>query len=133
MPLDATARAFLNEQRFAVLATINSDGTPQQTVMWYTLRDDAIVMNTTVSRVKGRNLRRDARISICIADGYRFVTIAGEARLVEDQATAQADIRELAIRYHGQEKGARQAAEQFAQQQRVSIYLPITQVIAYGF
>jgi predicted pyridoxine 5'-phosphate oxidase superfamily flavin-nucleotide-binding protein len=30
-------RDFLNERRFAVLATINKDGTPQQTVMWYEL------------------------------------------------------------------------------------------------
>ncbi len=132
MPLNDKARAFLNEQHFAVLATLNADGTPQQTVMWYTLRDDTFVMNTTVTRVKGRNLRRDARISVCVADGYRFVTIAGEAQLVEDQATSQADILELAIRYQGQEQGARQAAEQFSQQQRVSIYLPITQVIVYG-
>jgi len=132
MSLDDKARAFLSEQHFAVLATINADGTPQQTVMWYTLRDDTIVMNTTATRVKGRNLRRDARISVCVADGYRFVTIAGAAQVVEDQATAQADIRELAIRYHGQEVGERQAAEQFSHQQRVSIYLPITQVIVYG-
>lgn len=133
MPLDAKARAFLDEQRFAVLATINSDNTPQQTVMWYIVRDDILVMNTTATRVKGRNLRRDARISVCIADGYRFVTIAGEAQLIDDQVTAQADIRALAIRYNGQAEGERQAAEQFSQQQRVSIYLPITHVIAYGF
>ncbi len=129
MSLDPKIRDFLNEKRFAVLATINPDGSPQQTVMWYELRGDTIVMNTTLSRVKGKNLQRDPRISICIEDGYRFVTISGSAQLVDDQRTAQADIRALAIRYHGEEQGDRQAREVFAQQERVSIYLPITRVI----
>ncbi|HEY7850282.1 MAG TPA: PPOX class F420-dependent oxidoreductase [Ktedonobacterales bacterium] len=130
MSLDANVRDFLNEQRFAVLATINSDGSPQLTVMWYELRDDMIVLNTTLSRVKGRNLQRDQRISICVEDDYRYVTISGVAVLNDDQATAQADIRALAIRYHGQEAGARQADEVFAGQRRVSIYLPTTHVVA---
>jgi PPOX class probable F420-dependent enzyme len=130
MSLDANVRDFLNEQRFAVLATINSDGSPQLTVMWYELRDDMIVLNTTLSRVKGKNLQRDPRISICVEDDYRYVTISGVATLNDEQATAQADIRALAIRYHGQEAGARQADEVFAGQQRVSIYLPTTHVVA---
>ena len=132
MTLDPKVRAFLDEKRFAVLATINEDGAPQLTVMWFALRDDTIVMNTTLSRVKGKNLRRDPRISICVEDGYRYVSIAGIAELDDDQTIAQRDIRDLAIRYNGQEVGERQAAE-FAQQHRVSIYLPISQVIAQGF
>lgn len=129
MSLDATVREFLDEKRFAVLGTINSDGTPQLTVMWYELRDNTIVMNTSLSRVKGRNLQRDTRISVCVEDGYRYVTITGAARLDDDPTTAQADIRALAIRYHGQEEGERQSREMFSRQQRVSIYLPIGKVI----
>ena len=132
MPLDPKVRTFLEEKRFAVLATINEDGAPQLTVMWFALRDDVVVMNTTRSRIKGKNLQRDPRISICVEDGYRYVTIAGVAHLDDDQAIAQRDIRELAIRYNGLEVAERQAAE-FAQQHRVTISLPISQVIARGF
>ena len=132
MSFAANVRDFLEEKRFAVLATINDDGTPQLTVMWYTLRDNTIIMNTTLSRVKGKNLQRDPRISICVEDGYRFVTIAGTAQLDDDQSIAQRDIRDLAIRYNGPEVGERQAAE-FARQRRVTITLPISQVIAQGF
>ena len=131
--LTAVAREFLGEQRFAVLATINPDGTVQQTVMWYELRDNMIVMNTTRARIKGQNLRRDARISVCVENGYQFVTIAGTAQLNDDPAVAQADIRALAIRYHGEEKGAKQAEEVFSKQQRVSIYLPADRGVLYGF
>lgn len=132
MSLAANVREFLEEKRFAVLATINADGTPQLTVMWYALRDDMIVMNTTLSRIKGRNLQRDPRISICVEDGYRYVTISGVAQLDDDQTVAQRDIRSLAIRYNGEEMGERQAKE-FALEHRVSLYLPISQVIANGF
>ena len=132
MSFAANIRDFLEEKRFAVLATINDDGTPQLTVMWFALRDDTIVMNTTLSRVKGKNLQRDPRISICVEDGYRYVSISGVARLNDDQTIAQRDIRSLAIRYNGEETGARQA-EEFAREHRVSIYLPISQVIANGF
>lgn len=130
MFLEPKVRAFLDEKRFAVLATLNDDGTPQLTVMWYELRGDTIMMNTRLSRVKGKNLQRDPRISVCVEDGERFVTIAGTARLDADPATAQADIRALAIRYDGEEEGVREAEETFSRQDRVSIYLPVTKVIA---
>ncbi len=133
MALSPAIRAFLGERRFAVLATINEDGTPQQSVMWYELRGDTIVMNTTITRVKGRNLARDGRISICVEDGYRYLTITGEAQLVDDRATAQDDIYRLAIRYDGAESAAQQMTEQFSKQERVSIYLPVERVVAHGF
>ncbi|HEX8982038.1 MAG TPA: PPOX class F420-dependent oxidoreductase [Ktedonobacterales bacterium] len=132
LAIDDKVRAFLEEKRFAVLATINEDGLPHQTVMWYELRGDHIMMNTKVSRVKHNNLSRDSRISICVEDGYRFVTISGVAQLNDDQAVGQADIHALAVRYHGEEEGARQA-EQFAKQQRVTILLPLSHVIVSGF
>ena len=133
MALSSAVREFLSEQRFAVLATINDDGTPQQTVMWYELRGDMLVMNTTTTRVKGRNLARDRRISVCVEDGYRYVAIAGKAELVAERAIAQEDIHRLAIRYNGDETAARQMAEQFSKQERVSIYLPIERAVADGF
>jgi PPOX class probable F420-dependent enzyme len=123
-------RAFLAEPRFGVLATINPDGTPQQTVMWYDLRGDQILMNSAIGRRKIANIRRDPRVSLCVADGYRFVTIRGRALLIEDQAIAQADIAHLAARYYGPQ--APGAIEEFRRQQRVTILLPIEHVYVRG-
>lgn len=131
--LSSGVRRFLEERRFAVLATVNADGTPQQTVIWYEPQGDEIMMNTAAGRVKDSNLRRSPAASICVEDGYRFVTLEGTARLIEDQAVAQEDIRNLAIRYHGEEKGNQQAEEQYSKQRRVTIRLRIENVIAYGF
>jgi PPOX class probable F420-dependent enzyme len=133
MPLSDGARAFLQEKRFAVLATIGANSLPQQTVMWYELRGDTIVMNTKVGRLKDRLLRRDPRASICVEDGQRFVTIAGPIQFAEDEATAQEDIRRLAVRYDGEDEGNRQARESFSAQQRVSLYLATERVLERGF
>ena len=133
MSLSEQARAFLEEPRFASLATINPDGSVQQTVMWYALRGDEIVMNTARGRKKDRNMLRDQRISICVEDGYRYVSIAGVVTLVDEQVRAQADIRDLAIRYHGQERGDAMARDVFGPQERISFLLPISHAIENGF
>ncbi|HZB96564.1 MAG TPA: PPOX class F420-dependent oxidoreductase [Herpetosiphonaceae bacterium] len=130
--LKPNVRAFLDEQRFAVLATLDADGSPQQSVMWYQIEEDYLMMNTARGRVKDRNLRRDPRASFCIEDGYRFVTLAGTIELIEDQEIAQADIVRLAMRYHGPEKGKAMAPD-FAKQQRVTLRLTIRHVITNGF
>lgn len=129
--LDEKVRGFLQETRFAVLATINADGAPQQTVMWYELQGDRIMMNTAEGRVKASNLRRDPRISICVEDGYRYVTIAGLVELDEDRERALNDIHRLAIRYHGQPK-ADEMMDGFRKDRRVTLYMSIERVVANG-
>ena len=129
--LDTETRAFLAEKRFAVLATLNANGTIQQTVMWYDLDGDEILMNTAAGRVKDGNLRRNPNISICVEDGYRFVTLSGPVRLIEDQPTAQADIRRLALRYSDDPANIDEETEHFRKQTRISIRLTVERVITH--
>jgi len=123
------ARAFLSEKRFGVLATINKDGTPQLTTMWYLLEGDTIVMNTKLGRLKERNMRRDPRISVCFEDEYHYITISGTVEMIDDQEIAHRDIARLAIRYHGEEAGNRQAANQFSKEQRVTLRLKCDHIV----
>jgi PPOX class probable F420-dependent enzyme len=134
MELSPAIRAFLEEPRFCVFATIGKSGLPQQTVLWYELQGETILMNTATGRVKDHNLRRDPRASFCIEDGYRYVTITGTCELQsDDQEQAQADIKRLAVRYHGPERGEQMAAGQFRQQERETIRLRIESFDAHGF
>lgn len=130
--LTESMRTYLAEPRFAVLATINEDGLPHQTVVWYAVCGDEILFNTARGRVKDKNMRRDARVSLCIEDGYRYLKLQGRVRIVDDPAATQADIRALAIRYAGPERGEQQARNQFCGEQRVSLYLQIEHIIASG-
>jgi PPOX class probable F420-dependent enzyme len=125
--------SFLQEKRFAVLATINRNGSTQQSSMWYELQQDEILMNTKRGRVKDRNLRRDPRASVCIEDGYRYVTLRGWVALNADPAVAQPDIKRLSTRYHGPERAEEQMRDTFSKEERVTVRLRIERVKVYGF
>lgn len=127
--LEDNVRAFLTERRFGVLATINRDGTPQQTVMWYDVDGDEILMNTAEGRIKASNLRQNPRISLCVEDGYRFVTLRGAVRLNDDQTQAQADIRRLALRYSDHPETIEADTAQYRQQTRITLRMTITGVV----
>ena len=133
MQLREDVLRFLEEKRFAVLATVNANGSPQQTVMWYELRGDTIVMNTNRGRKKDRNLTRDPRASLCVEDEFRYVTLEGLIEFIEDPATAQADIAALARRYHDADEAEKMAREVFAPQERVTLLLHADRIDVHGF
>jgi PPOX class probable F420-dependent enzyme len=127
-----SARAFLRGRRFAVVATINPDGTPQQSVMWYDVRGDTLIMNTQAHAVKVKNLRRDPRIYVCVEDEYRYVNVVGRAEIDYDPARTQADIAALAERYEGPDARERMVLNTFSKQQRVTIHVAIERVDPHG-
>ena len=130
--LSERARAFLREKRFAVLGTINADGSPHLTVMWYILEDDGtILMNTKAGRLKDRHMRRDSRVSVCVADGYKFITLSGNVEMIDDPQVAQRDIFRLSARYHGEEKAKQQMRNQFSRERRVTLRLKPEHIIEY--
>ncbi|HEU5327464.1 MAG: PPOX class F420-dependent oxidoreductase [Thermomicrobiales bacterium] len=132
--LSPAVRAFLEEPRFCVFADIAPSGLPHQTVLWYELQGDTIMMNTARGRLKDRNLRRDSRASFCVEDGARYVTITGACTLQwEDQDAAQADIKRLAVRYDGAAEAERMSTKQFRKQQRETIRMTIERIDARGF
>src|SRR5919204_117735 len=110
MELADDVRAFLEKPHFAVMATVNRDGSPQLTVMWYALHpsEDVVLLNASRGLLKERNLRRDPRMAICVEEGMRYVTLTGTAELVEDRAVQEREVNELiAPRYIGQRLGSR--------------------------
>jgi PPOX class probable F420-dependent enzyme len=129
-------RAFLGGTRFATISTIDPDGSPRQAVVWYRLVGDEIVLNSAVGRRWPTNLLRDSRIGFSVidaADGYRWVGLRGTVTPVEDQATAQADIAEMARRYHADDpaKAERIIHRQFERQARISFRMRIAGVVTH--
>jgi hypothetical protein len=110
---DAEMRVFLSgtPAHTAKLATVRSDGRPHVAPVWYDVDDDgAIVFNTGEATVKGRNLRRDPRASVCIDDErppFSFVLIEGVVELSDDLD----EVREWATRIGGRYMGADRAEE----------------------
>lgn len=128
-------RAFLEEPRFAVMGTINNSGMPQLTVMWYALMQDAdvIALNSVRGLLKARNLRRDPRMSLCVEDGPRYVTLEGRAELIDDRAQQEREVNDLiAPRYIGQRLGSRRW-QVIEDSDRVGIHMHVERVQIHGF
>ena len=139
MKLEPPIRAFLQEPRYAVLATLNPSGAPHLTEMWYDLRADEIVFNTTEERTKKRNLERDPRASILVSGRHgdpvwasvSYVRADGVARRIATGNEALEDIVALSIRYDGP-GSAESARRTFATMRRVTYALAIERVYPKG-
>ncbi len=62
---DATLR-LLDGKNYAVLATVNPDGSPQTSAMWVGRDGSDLLFSTVEGRVKHRNMRRDPRVSVSV-------------------------------------------------------------------
>jgi PPOX class probable F420-dependent enzyme len=132
--LTPAQRKFLEEKRFAIVGSKNPDGSPHLAVMWYLLDGDDIVVNSAQGRIKDRNLAMDPRMSVLVADGYRWIRVDGPTRIEHDQAIAHADIRRLAARYYEDERRVEEAMKNnFSKQHRITYRLPIRRVASEGF
>ena len=116
------------------MATINKSGTPQLTVMWYALVEgaDVVVLNTVRGLMKDLNLRRDSRMSLCVEDGMRYVTLEGRAELIDDRVQQEREVNELIVpRYIGWRLGSRRW-QVIQGPDRIGIHLHVERVHARG-
>jgi PPOX class probable F420-dependent enzyme len=96
----------LQKKAFANLATVNADGSPQVTPVWFDADGGFIRINTARGRVKDKNLRRSPMVALSVMDPdnpYRYVQVKG--RVVEaTESGADAHIDALAKKYMGVDK-----------------------------
>ena len=89
-------RAFLAAHTWAVLATGRRDGSPQQSIVGYTL-DDAgrILISTPKTTAKFRNAVRQPKVTLTVPDGRVNVVIYGTAEIIDsdpERAELSADV-----------------------------------------
>jgi PPOX class probable F420-dependent enzyme len=101
-------RAFLGEgSRTGKLAVVRRDGAPLVVPIWFVLDGDDLVFTTGADTVKGRALRREPRLSLCVDDEappYAYVRVDGVARLDEDPAALLHWATRIAARYMGESR-----------------------------
>lgn len=91
----------LKKKGIAHLASLGPDGEPQSHPVWYDHRDGELLISTTKSRQKYRNVRRDPRVAVSITDPdnpYRYLEVRGEVTEIEDDESKQF-IDDLAAKY----------------------------------
>ena len=96
------------------LATVRADGRPHLAPVWYDVDGEGtLVFNTGASTVKGRNLRRDPRASLCVDDErppFSFVVVEGAVELSDDLADVRVWAARIGGRYMGPERAEEYAA-----------------------
>ena len=107
--MDPWVRDFLSSRpaHTAKLATVRRDGRPHVAPIWFDLDGDDIVFTTGVDSVKGRTIRRDPRVSVCVDDErppFSFVIIEGDARIVEDADELLRWATSIGGRYMGEDR-----------------------------
>jgi len=101
-------RDFLLERpRTAKVATVRKDGRPHVAPVWIDLDDDDTIVFTTSRRsVKGRAIRRDPRVALCVDDDtppFSFVIVEGRASVSEDLEEMLVWATRIGGRYMGAE------------------------------
>ncbi|MCA1670113.1 MAG: PPOX class F420-dependent oxidoreductase [Thermomicrobia bacterium] len=117
-------RALLDAPRVGTLGTTNADGSPLLTPVWHMRDGDEIWLAIGPRSPKARNIRRDPRVVYVVmdSDGYTYVTITGRARMESGEGGAKP--RAMAIRYLGEQAGARFAERDYIQEEIVCRITP---------
>jgi PPOX class probable F420-dependent enzyme len=104
---DPSIKSLFENKNFAFVATSMRDGSPHVTPTWVDIEDSYILINTAIGRVKQKNVARDPRVSLSVADNnnpYHMVTVNGE---IVEQITgeeAEKHIDKLAKKYLNKDK-----------------------------
>jgi PPOX class probable F420-dependent enzyme len=90
----------LLDAELATLATLGSNGIPQQTVIWFLYEDGQLKTSLNTSRLKTKNLRKRPQCSLLVLDpavAQRYLEVRGTAALEPDDDYAFA--RRLGAKY----------------------------------
>ena len=100
---DVTLR-FVDGRNYAVLATLNPDGSPQTSVVWVGRDGSDLLFSTVEGRVKHRNMLRDPRVSVTVIDSVdpeNYVELRGRVSMTPDVGR-RVDTR-LSWKYEGKD------------------------------
>ena len=102
---EATLR-LLDGKNYAVLATVNADGSPQTSVVWVGRDGSNLLFSTIEGRVNHRNMVRDPRVSVTVidsADPENYVELRGTVSMTPD--VGRRIDTQLSRKYDGRDPG----------------------------
>ena len=93
MKIPQSVHELLPQAPLAHLTTLNSDGSPQVTVVWVRIENEEFVIGHMAEHKKVRNVQRDPRVALSLigaktdAQGLReYIVVYGNARVAEGGA-----------------------------------------------
>ena len=85
--LPEQAKKLLDDANFVVVATNNTDGSPQTSVLWAAYEGDDLLLSTVQGRKKETNWLKDPRTSVLILDrenAYHYVEVRGTVSMTTE-------------------------------------------------
>jgi PPOX class probable F420-dependent enzyme len=107
LPLSEGALRLVDGRNYAVLATVNADGSPQTSVVWVGRDGGDLLFSTVEGRVKHRNMLRDPRVSVTVIDSIdaeSYVEFRGRVSMTPD--VGRRVDTQLSWKYDGKDPGA---------------------------
>ena len=68
---------FLTTERMCRVATVNGDGTPHVSPLWFVWDGTALWLNSVVKSQRWVNLTRDGRVAVVVDGGHDFADLRG--------------------------------------------------------
>jgi PPOX class probable F420-dependent enzyme len=106
MPLDQDTVRLARGKNLATVVTLMPDGQPQALLTWIDTDGENILVNTEPQRQRGRNIRRDPRVTVLIhsdQDPWDWSEIRGHVVETIDGQKARDHIDELSRKYAGRD------------------------------
>ncbi len=97
-------RDLFEKRSFAFVATLLPDGAPHVTPTWIDFDGEHVLVNTVRNNRKDKNVRRDPRLTLAVADPenpYRYLSVRGEV-VERREEGAREHLDTLAERYTGE-------------------------------
>ena len=102
---DEGPHELLDQPNYAVISTLNANGSVHNTVVWISAEDGAVAVNSAIGRLWPANLERDPRATVLVQESgnpYHYVEIRGTASAAREGADEHIDA--LAKKYMGQDE-----------------------------
>ena len=120
----------LQSAALAYLATIGPNGEPQVSAVWFTWDGTHLLFALSKKRQKTRNLQRDPRVAVAIADPdnpYRALEIRGRVTRIEPDSDFRS-IDAVSRKYLGRDATD---AEHGAAEERIVVFVEPERVIPF--
>jgi PPOX class probable F420-dependent enzyme len=104
MPLDADTVRLAKAKTFATVVTLMPSGQPQAQITWIDTDGENILVNTEPQRQRGRNIRRNPRVTVLLhsdSDPWDWSEVRGHVTETIDGQKARDHIDELSRKYVG--------------------------------
>ena len=103
LPIPADVRALLDAPNYVHLATLKTDGSPRNHVVWVGLEGDSVLVCTSDVTWKAKDMRRDPRVALSVIDvenPYRMAMLQG--RVIGERADDDCRYMDpISIKYTG--------------------------------